>query len=312
MIYMPRRRITFRQLETFSAVARLGSFTKAAEALHLTQPAVSIQIRQVVDVVGMPLFEQNGREITLTAAGEELQSAVRNLDDVWNRLESALDALKGLKRGRLRVALVTTAKYFLPRMLGTFCRQYPDIDIELEIGNREKIIGRLRGNEDDLYVMSYPPTETDIVSYPFLENEYVVIAPATHWAAGKSVTLEKLAAEPFLLREQGSGSRQIVDQYLGEHGIELNVRLSLASNEAIRELVASDMGLSILSRHALGEQPERDGLTLLKVKNFSLSRPWCVVHLRTKVLSLPAQAFLHELLNTAARSGTPRGRSGQT
>lgn len=308
---MPRRRITFRQLETFSAVARLGSFTKAAEALHLTQPAVSIQIRQVVDVVGMPLFEQNGREITLTAAGEELQSAVRNLDDVWNRLESALDALKGLKRGRLRVALVTTAKYFLPRMLGTFCRQYPDIDIELEIGNREKIIGRLRGNEDDLYVMSYPPTETDIVSYPFLDNEYVVIAPATHWAAGKSVTLEKLATEPFLLREQGSGSRQIVDQYLGERGIELNVRLSLASNEAIRELVASGMGLSILSRHALGEQPERDGLTLLKVKNFSLSRPWCVVHLRTKVLSLPAQAFLHELLNTAARSGTPRGRSGQ-
>jgi DNA-binding transcriptional LysR family regulator len=311
MIYMPRRRITFRQLETFSAVARLGSFTKAAEALHLTQPAVSIQIRQVVDVVGMPLFEQNGREITLTAAGEELQSAVRNLDDVWNRLESALDALKGLKRGRLRVALVTTAKYFLPRMLGTFCRQYPDIDIELEIGNREKIIGRLRGNEDDLYVMSYPPTETDIVSYPFLDNEYVVIAPATHWAAGKSVTLEKLATEHFLLREQGSGSRQIVDQYLGERGIELNVRLSLASNEAIRELVASGMGLSILSRHALGEQPERDGLTLLKVKNFSLSRPWCVVHLRTKVLSLPAQAFLHELLNTAARSGTPRGRSGQ-
>ncbi|MDQ5959096.1 MAG: LysR family transcriptional regulator, low CO2-responsive transcriptional regulator [Pseudomonadota bacterium] len=309
---MPRRRITFRQLETFSAVARLGSFTKAAEALHLTQPAVSIQIRQVVDVVGMPLFEQNSREITLTAAGEELQSAVRNLDDVWNRLESALDALKGLKRGRLRVALVTTAKYFLPRMLGTFCRQYPDIDIELEIGNREKIIGRLRGNEDDLYVMSYPPTDTDIVSYPFLENEYVVIAPATHWAAGKSVTLEKLATEPFLLREQGSGSRQIVDQYLGERGIELNVRLSLASNEAIRELVASGMGLSILSRHALGEQPERDGLTLLKVKNFSLSRPWCVVHLRTKVLSLPAQAFLHELLNTAARSGTPRGRSGQT
>ena len=309
---MPRRRITFRQLETFSAVARLGSFTKAAEALHLTQPAVSIQIRQVVDVVGMPLFEQNSREITLTAAGEELQSAVRNLDDVWNRLESALDALKGLKRGRLRVALVTTAKYFLPRMLGTFCRQYPDIDIELEIGNREKIIGRLRGNEDDLYVMSYPPTETDIVSYPFLDNEYVVIAPATHWAAGKSVTLEKLATEPFLLREQGSGSRQIVDQYLGERGIELNVRLSLASNEAIRELVASGMGLSILSRHALGEQPERDGLTLLKVKNFSLSRPWCVVHLRTKVLSLPAQAFLHELLNTAARSGTPRGRSGQT
>lgn len=311
MIYMPRRRITFRQLETFSAVARLGSFTKAAEALHLTQPAVSIQIRQIVDVVGLPLFEQSGREITLTAAGEELQSAVRNLDDVWNRLESALDALKGLKRGRLRVALVTTAKYFLPRMLGAFCQRYPDIDLQLEIANREKIIERLRGNEDDLYVMSYPPADADIVSHPFLDNEYVVIAPSSHWAAGKSISLEKLASEPFLLREQGSGSRQIVDQHLRELGITLNVRLSLASNEAIRELVASGMGLSILSRHALGDHPESDGLTLLKVKNFSLSRPWCVVHLRSKILSLPAQAFLHDLRDATQRPGTPRVRPGQ-
>lgn len=300
---MPRRRITFRQLETFAAVARLGSFTRAAEELHLTQPAVSLQIRQIADVVGMPLFEQNGREITLTAAGEELQSAVRSLDDVWNRLESALDALKGLKRGRLRVALVTTAKYFLPRMLGTFCQHYPEIAIELEIGNRQRIVERLRSNCDDLYVMSYPPEDLDIVSTPFLDNEHVVIAPAGHWAARRRVTLDDLRDEPFLLREPGSGSRHAIDNHLAACGCPLNVRLSLASNEAIRELVASGMGLAVLSRHSLGDAVERGEIAILKVKGFPLRQPWSIVRLRSKVLSLPAQAFMDALLRAGKRQG---------
>jgi DNA-binding transcriptional LysR family regulator len=295
---MPRRRITFRQLETFAAVARLSSFTRAAETLHLTQPAVSIQIRQLVETIGMPLFEQTGREIALTAAGEELLSTVRNLDDAWNRFESAIDALKGMKRGKLRVALVTTAKYFLPRMLGAFCQRYPDIDIELEIANREKIVERLRSNQDDLYIMSYPPEDVEIISNAFLDNEYVVLAPATHWGVGKKLVLQDLAGEAFLLRENGSGSRHIVDQHMQRSGVQLKVRLSLASNEAIRELVASGMGLSVLSRHALNDNPETEGLALLDVEGFPLTQPWSVVHLRSKVLSLPAQAFLYELLQT--------------
>lgn len=293
---MPRRRITFRQLETFSAVARLGSFTKAAEALHLTQPAVSLQIRQIVNVIGLPLFEQNGREIVLTAAGEELQNAVRSLDDVWDRLESAIDALKGLKRGRLRVGLVTTAKYFLPRMLGAFCQRYPDIDIELEIGNRDQIIERLRGNCDDLYVMSYPPENIDIVSTPFLDNEHVVIAPPDHWAIQQRITLKALAKESFLLREAGSGSRHAIDSYLKTSGQSLNVRLALASNEAIRELVISGMGLAVLSRHCLGDAPARGEIAILDVEDFPLRQPWSIVRLRSKVLSLPAQAFIEALL----------------
>lgn len=293
---MPRRRITFRQLETFAAVARLNSFTKAADFLHLTQPAVSIQIKQIVDTIGLPLFEQSGRDIALTVAGEELLKTVRSLDDVWNRFESAIDELKGMKRGKLRVALVTTAKYFLPRMLGAFCQRYPDIDIELEIANREKIVERLRNNQDDLYVMSYPPEDLDIVRLPFLDNEYVVIAPAGHWAAGKPVGMAALAGEPFILREQGSGSRHVVDQVMRERDILLKVRLSLASNEAIRDLVASGMGLSILSRHALGHHPERDGLVILDVEGFPLKQAWNVVHLSGKILSLPAQAFLDDLL----------------
>jgi DNA-binding transcriptional LysR family regulator len=301
---MPRRRITFRQLETFSAVARLQSFTRAAEALHLTQPAVSIQIRQIADTIGLPLFEQNGREIALTAAGEEMLATVRELDDIWNRFESAIDDLKGFKRGKLRVGLVTTAKHFLPRMLGDFYRRYPDIDIELEIANRQRIVERLLGNQDDLYVMSYPPDNPDIVSHPFLDNEYVVLAPAAHWAVGKAVTLQELAGEPFLLREEGSGSRHVIDEHMRESGIPLKVRLSLASNEAIRELVASGMGLTVLSRQALGGLPERDGLAFLDVAGFPLMRKWSVVHLRTKVLSLPARAFLDDLLKSGAT--TPR------
>jgi DNA-binding transcriptional LysR family regulator len=293
---MPRRRITFRQLETFAAVARLNSFTKAADFLHLTQPAVSIQIKQVVDTIGLPLFEQSGRDITLTVAGEELLKTVRSLDDVWNRFESAIDGLKGMKRGKLRVALVTTAKYFLPRMLGAFCQRYPDIDIELEIANREKIVERLHHNQDDLYVMSYPPEDLGIVRLPFMDNEYVVVAPAMHWAAGRQVAMAALAGEPFILREQGSGSRHAVDQVMREHDVLLKVRLSLASNEAIRDLVASGMGLSILSRHALGNHPERDGLVILDVEGFPLKQAWNVVHLSGKILSLPAQAFLDELL----------------
>ncbi len=298
---MPRRRITFRQLETFAEVARQQSFTRAADALHLTQPAVSIQIKQVADTVGLPLFEQNGREIALTAAGEELLATVRDLDDAWNRFESAIDALKGFRRGKLRVALVTTAKHFLPRLLGAFYQRYPDIDIQLEIANREKIVQRLNGNQDDLYVMSYPPEELDIVSHPFLDNEYVVLAPNNHWAVGKRISLADLATEPFLLRESGSGSRHVIDQHLQGIGMQLNIRLSLASNEAIRDLVACGMGLTVLSRQALGDTPERHGLSVLDVAGFPLRRTWSVVHLRTKVLSLPAKAFLDDLLNSTSK-----------
>ncbi len=199
---MPRRRITFRQLETFAAVAKHRSFTRAADALHLTQPAISIQVRQIADTIGLPLFEQQGRDLTLTRAGEELMDTVRSLDDVWNRFESAIDEIKGLRRGVLRVALVTTAKYFLPRMLGAFCKRYPEIDIQLEIASRDQIVARMRGNQDDLYVMSHPPADLEIVSYPFLDNEYVVIAPADHWAVGQDVALRALAQEELLDAEQ--------------------------------------------------------------------------------------------------------------
>lgn len=299
---MSRRHLTFRQLETFATVARLGSFSRAAESLHLTQPAVSIQIRQIVDVVGLPLFEQSGRDIRLTAAGQELLQTARELDDSWNRFESAVDALKGLRKGRLRVALVTTAKYFLPRMLGAFCQRYPEIEIELEVANRARIVERLRANEDDLYIMSFPPEELEVVTTPFLDNPLVVVAPASLPLPPGPLSLADLAHQSFLMRETGSGTRKAVDRHLARSGHALNVKLSLGSNEAIRDLVASGMGLAILSRHVLGEKPEQDGLRIIDVAGFPLQQPWSIVHLKRKVLSLPAQAFIDELLEHAALS----------
>lgn len=300
---MPRRHLTFRQLETFATVARLGNFTRAAEALHLTQPAVSIQIRQIAEVVGLPLFEQVGREARLTAAGQELLQTARELDDSWNRFESAVDALKGLKKGRLRVALVTTAKYFLPRMLGAFCRRYPDIEIELEVANRARIVDRLRANEDDLYIMSFPPEELDVVATPFLDNPLVVVAPADYPLPDGPLDLADLAPHPFLMRETGSGTRKAIDRHLAKSGHSLNIKLALGSNEAIRDLVATGMGLAILSRHVLGEHPEQDGLRILDVRGFPLQQPWSVVHLRQKILPLPARAFMDELKAAVGKNG---------
>jgi len=295
---MPRRRITFRQLETFAKVAELRSYSRAADVLHLTQPAVSIQIRHIAETLGLPLFEQQGRQVELTAAGQELLTTVRELDDVWGRLESAIDELKGLRRGRIRVALVTTAKYFLPRILGEFCKRYPEIDIELEVGNRQRIVERMRDNLDDLYVMVYPPEDLETVSYPFLDNELVVVAPLNHPARGQRIDLETLANERFILREIGSGSRRTIDEYLAGRKLALSVKLSLASNEAIRALVTAGVGLSILSRHVLPAEPEREGVAVLDVAGFPLRKAWSIVHLKNKVLSLPAQAFLRQLRET--------------
>ncbi len=296
---MNRRHITQRQLETFATVASLGSFSRAAETLHLTQPAVSIQIKQLSESVGMPLFEQIGRDIRLTAAGDELLATVRALDDEWARLESAIGALQGLHSGRLRVALVTTAKYFLPRMLGTFCQHYPEIEVRLEITNRAGVVSRMRGNEDDLYIMSFPPSDMDIVVRPFLDNPLVVVAPAGHPACGRRCTLDDLAGASFVLREPGSGTRAAIDRHLQKLEKSLPVRLTVASNEAIRDLVASGIGLSILSRHALAANPADDGICILDVDHFPIQQPWSIVHLKGKVLSLPAQAFIGELVQTA-------------
>jgi LysR family transcriptional regulator, low CO2-responsive transcriptional regulator len=294
---MNRRHITLRQLDIFQAVARHGGFTRAADALHLTQPAVSLQMQKLAESVGHPLFESRGRSMVLTEAGHELLRTCQTIDDAWGRFAAAIDARTALESGRLRVSVVTTAKYFLPRRLGEFCKVHPGIDVELEVGNRERILGRLREGIDDLYVMGVPPDDLDVESEPFMDNELVVIAPADDAlpSSGK-LPLAELAGRPFILREPGSGTRRQIDRFLAERRLRLDVKLSLGSNEAIRELVAGGMGWAILTRHALPADPAEAGVQVVAVEAFPLTGRWYVVHSRQRSLSLPAQAFRNHLL----------------
>jgi DNA-binding transcriptional LysR family regulator len=306
-----RRHLSFRQLEVFAAVARERSFTRAADRLHLTQPAVSIQMQKLAESIGQPLFELVGREVRLTEIGRELLATCASIDDTWERFESALAGHHKLERGRLRVSTVMTAKYFLPRMLGQFCRRYPGIEVELEVLNRERIVNRLREGLDDLYVMGVPPDDLDVVTHPFLENQLIVIAPLDF--ASESPTplqLSDLAHQRFILREVGSGTRRVIDSHLADTGVRFDVKLSLGSNEAIREAVAGGMGLAVLSRHALPARPEELGVRILDVAGFPLRRHWYIVHPRARLLPLAAQAFLDELLavSTAPAPSQERGR----
>jgi DNA-binding transcriptional LysR family regulator len=298
--------LTLRQLETFEAIARLGSVTRAAEALHLSQPAVSIQLRSLAEAVGQRLTEPAGRGLRLTQAGHDLYEACSEMAAVWSRFESQLDEVAALRRGRLRVSVVTTAKYFLPRALGLFVQQHPGIDVELEILNRDGVLARLRDRLDDLHVMSAPPLEWSIDAEPFLDNPLVVIAPRGFRPPKPGeLRLADLAAERFLLRESGSGTRMLVDQALARERVRLARRMTVGSNEAIKQAVAGGLGLSVLSRHAVSEAdlPE---IRILAVRGFPLASAWHVVHWHDAHLSAPAEAFRRYLLHFAAElRGSP-------
>lgn len=294
---MKLRHLTLRQLEVFATVARHRNYRRAAEELHLSQPAVSLQIRQLTQAVGRPLLETRARETRLTAPGEALLRFCERLDDAWCDFGDAIADQDALRTGHLRVAVVTTAKYFLPRRLGQFCRRYPGIDVELEVANRERMLERLRENRDDLYVMGLPPDDQNLICHPFLENRLVVIGPADHPLASRAtLTLDELQDEPFIHRESGSGTRRTVDAHLAALQIRLKAKLALASNEAIREAVAGGMGFAILSEYALGPALSDSNVAVYPVEGFPLHRHWYVVHPRARPLPAPARAFLAELL----------------
>lgn len=288
---------TSRQLAVFEAVARLGSFTRAAETLHLTQPTISIQMKELSEAVGLPLFEQHGRKLKLTEAGEDLLHTTRQVFDSWSDFEARTAQRKGLKRGRLHLSAVTTAEYFLPRLLGSFSQRYPEIDITLSVENRDRVVERLEKAQDDLAVMMMPPDHLAVVAEPFLENPLVIIAPRKHSLVGKKrLSLQALSEHPFLLREEGSGTRRVAQAFFADHGITLNVRMSLGSNEAIKHAVAAGLGLSLLSRHTLRDNPAQEGIEILDVRGFPLKRSWYFVHRHDRELSLVAQEFLQHVM----------------
>jgi len=294
------RHSTFRQLEIFEAIARHGSFTRAAEELFLTQPTASMQIKKLADSVGLPLFEQIGKRVYLTDAGKALQSTCSEIFSSLNNFEMLVSDLQGLKQGKLKLAVVTTAKYFAPRLLGPFCNQYPGIDVSLKVSNRERVLERLGENQDDLYILGQPPENLDVEYEPFLENPLVVLAPGTHPLAGQSkIPLAQLAQEPFIMREQGSGTRMAVERLFHAHDIKLKVRMELGSNEAIKQAIVGGLGISILSRHTIALDAAMGQLVTLDVEHFPIQRQWYAVHLSGKQPTIVAQTFLN-YLRTAA------------
>jgi LysR family transcriptional regulator, low CO2-responsive transcriptional regulator len=297
---------TLHQLKVFETMARHGSFTRAAEELLITQPTVSSQIKQLTKVIGLPLFEQIGKRLYLTEAGKELLQTCQEIFGRLENFEMKVADLKGTRQGQLRLAVITTAKYFIPRILGTFCQQYPGIDISLAVTNHQHIQERMIENRDDLYVLSEPSDSMGLSTQPFLDNHLVVIAPRNHPLAGKrNVPITNLDSEVFIMRESGSGTRQAIQKLFYQHGLSVEVRLELGSNEAIKHAIAGNLGISILSQHTLISEGKDSELTILDVEHFPIKRHWYVAYLEDKQLSVVAQAFLDYLLQESTKFSIP-------
>ena len=294
--------ITFRQLRLLLALADTGSVSAAARAMHVTQPTASMQLKEIAQSVGLPLYEVVGKKIYLTDVGRELEATARTVAQAWEAFEQNLDALKGLSRGKLRVAVVSTAKYFMPRLLGSFCTKHPAIEVSLEILNRDGVVRRLRENLDDLYIMSMPPTNMDLGDEVFMPNPIVVIAQTSDpLMKCSSLSLNDLAQRRFILREKGSGTRTACDQFFRKMRFRADVRLELGSNEAIKESVAGGLGVGVVSRHALHGLSGEHGVRIIDVEGFPLPSAWHIVHPASKKLSPLALAFKQHLLSEISR-----------
>ncbi|HKJ88028.1 MAG TPA: LysR substrate-binding domain-containing protein [Gammaproteobacteria bacterium] len=285
--------LTLRQLQVFEAVARNLNYTRAAEELFMTQPAVSGHIRQMEEEAGLPLIEHVGKRLYLTEAGAEVQRAALDVRHRLEDLEMTMADLAGMVRGHLRLSVTTTAKYFAPHLLGAFSRRYPGVEVRLEVSNRENVLERLAANEDELAIMGRVPQGMNVTGTEFTENPLVVVAPPDHPLAGQEgIEPERLAEEPFLVREAGSGTRLAMEQYFADHGLSLKGSMELGSNETIKQAVMAGLGLSVLSWHTVSLERTTGRLVVLDVAGFPLKRHWYAVHLKEKKLSVVAQNFL--------------------
>ncbi|HSC07011.1 MAG TPA: LysR family transcriptional regulator [Steroidobacteraceae bacterium] len=295
------RNVTLRQLRVFAEVAQNLSFTRAARELHLTQPAVSQQVKLLEADVGLPLFEQIGRKVQLTSAGTELLRYANQILDLVRETGEALAALKGLKRGVLKLGAVSTAKYFAPSLLAAFTPDYPEVRIKFSVGNREEVIQQMAANDIDLVIMGRPPRELDTIAESFAQHPLVIIAAPDHPLARKRrIQLRELAAENFLIREDGSGTRASLEHVFREHGVTYRASMEMSSNETIKQAVMAGLGVSFISMHTLGLELKARKLVLLDVVGLPLVRDWYVIHLREKRLSPIAAAFRSFLLEKGA------------
>ena len=290
--------ITFRQLRLFLALAQTESVTKAARMMHITQPTASMQLKEITENVGQPLFEVISKKIHLTALGRELAKTAKEMTGQWEAFEQHVTQMKGLTKGNLRVAVVSTAKYFIPKLLGSFCSKYPEVDISLEILNRDGVIKRVEDNSDDLYVMSKPPLHIDLEDHILMPNPLCMIAYKDHpLALKKNIRLQDLKQERFILRELGSGTRMSADIHFKQKKFIPNLLLELGSNEAIKKAVASRLGVAVISIHALDQFDYDNEISVLKLQDFPINSQWHLVYLKGKQLSPIAKAFYDHVLS---------------
>ncbi|OYY58676.1 MAG: LysR family transcriptional regulator [Polynucleobacter sp. 24-46-87] len=292
--------ITFRQLRLFLALAETGSVSAAARMVHVTQPTASMGLKEITDAIGMPLYEVVARKVHLTAMGQELAKTARAIYTEWESFEQEVHGTKGLTQGKLKVAVVSTAKYFIPRILGTFCAKYPQIEISLEVLNRDGVVKRLEENLDDLYIMSQPPLHLDIEDEVFMPNPLLIVASKEHvLAKKKTVDLVSLRNEKFIFREKGSGTRMATDAHFKRLKFKPNIRLELGSNEAIKQATIGGLGIAVLSKYALGDKSDQEEVAILKCKEFPIESSWHIVSPKGKKLSPIATIFKKHLSQQA-------------
>jgi DNA-binding transcriptional LysR family regulator len=294
------RHATLRQLQVFEAIVRHGSFTRASEELFLTQPTVSMQVKKLADAMGLPLFEYVGRTVKPTQTALELYEACRDIFETLANLEMKIADIKGIKRGRLRLCVVTTAKYIAPELLGEFSQMHQGIEVSLKVTNRDRVLDRMQANEDDLYIMGTAPTdELQVDAYAFAPNPLVVMAPRNHPLVGqKRIPLSTVAEEPLILREPGSGIRDATLRVFDEQKLRPKIRMELGSNEAIKHAIVGGLGLSILSLHTLTLEGSDGPVVVLDVEGFPIQRQWYMVHPKGKDLSIVSRAFLEYAIDS--------------
>lgn len=288
---------TFRQLRLFLALVETGSVSAAAKKMHVTQPTASMQLKEISASVGLPLYEVVGKKVFLTEVGESLAATAREITQSLASFEQLVNATQGIAKGQLRVAVVSTAKYFMPRLIGSFCKRHPLIDVSLEILNRDGVLGRLRQNTDDLYIMSMPPDDLHLTDEVLMPNPIVVIAAsADPLTKQKNISFNDLSRHRFIMRESGSGTRMAADQYFRKKKFRPDIRLELGSNEAVKESVAGGLGVGVISQYALHGHQREHGVRVIDVDGFPLKSSWHLVHLAAKNLSPIALAFKEHIV----------------
>ena len=301
-------RASFAQLRSFEAVARLGGVTKAAAALHLTQPTVSTQLRELSQSLGVDLLRPAGRGVQLTDEGRSLLATVTQMFESWSGFEESVAQAQGLLRGALRIAGVTTTEYFLAQWLKPFMAQYPGISVELVIDNRDNIVRRLEQGQDDMAVMMMPPTHLALHRRVIMDNPLVLIAALDHpWAQGQgakpqALSLKSLSGVELLMREPGSGTRQATLEFLAKRQLSPRLRMTLGSNEAIKHAVAAGLGLAVVSQHTLALQPAQEGLCVIPMRGLPIARRWHLVWREDRRLPRIAAVFMDFAAQHAAQA----------